>query len=45
MFIIKPLIPGASALADLFRTHPATEKRIAKLIEMMGAPNPYAAMA
>jgi heat shock protein HtpX len=44
MFIVKPMIPGAGAMSDLFRTHPSTESRIAKLLESMGKPNPYAAM-
>ena len=44
MFIIKPLIPGNS-IGELFRTHPVTEKRIAKLLEQLNQPNPYAAMA
>ena len=42
MFIIRPLMPRAGDFADLFRTHPTTEKRIAKLIEQMSQPNPYA---
>ena len=41
MFIVMPLT-GQSGMMNLFRTHPSTEKRIAKLVEMMGKPNPYA---
>ncbi len=41
MFIVKPLIPG-SDIGELFRTHPLTEKRIAKLLEQLNQPNPYA---
>lgn len=43
MFIVKPLIPGASDMLELFKTHPQTEKRIAKLLEQLGQQNPYAA--
>ena len=43
MFIVMPFSGRAQGLADLFRTHPPTEKRIAKLIEMLRDPNPYAA--
>lgn len=35
MFIINPLINGG--VDNLFRTHPATEKRVAKLVEMAGS--------
>jgi heat shock protein HtpX len=42
MFIIKPLTGGGTGLTDLFRTHPPTEKRIAKLLETLGQANPYA---
>lgn len=45
MFIIRPRMPSSEGMAGLFRTHPSTEKRIAKLIEKMGALNPYAATA
>ncbi|HUO08912.1 MAG TPA: zinc metalloprotease HtpX [Phycisphaerae bacterium] len=41
MFIVMPLAGESRGLMDLFRTHPPTEKRIAKLLEMMGKPNPY----
>jgi heat shock protein HtpX len=41
MFIVMPLSGGGS-FAELFRTHPMTEKRIAKLLEQLDAPNPYA---
>jgi len=41
MFIVRPLLDGGS-MSDLFRTHPQTEKRIAKLIEQMTETNPYA---
>lgn len=44
MFIVRPLMPSAEGLADLFRTHPSTEKRIAKLVTMLGEANPYAAV-
>jgi len=42
MFIVMPMT-GGGGMAELFRTHPVTEKRIAKLIEQMTAENPYAA--
>jgi len=45
MFIVMPLSAQKSAFMDLFRTHPNTEKRIAKLIAMMGQANPYASVA
>ncbi len=45
MFIVMPLSDQKSGFMDLFRTHPNTEKRIAKLIAMMGQPNPYASVA
>jgi heat shock protein HtpX len=45
MFIVMPLAAQKSGFMDLFRTHPNTEKRITKLIEMMGQPNPYAGVA
>jgi heat shock protein HtpX len=32
MFIVRPSLPGATAMADMFRTHPSTESRIAKLV-------------
>jgi heat shock protein HtpX len=41
MFIVMPLT-GGGGFTELFRTHPKTEKRIAKLLETMGKPNPYA---
>jgi len=34
MFIVQPLSGHGKSLAGLFSTHPATEKRIAKLMEM-----------
>ncbi|MCL2648078.1 MAG: zinc metalloprotease HtpX [Phycisphaerales bacterium] len=40
MFIVRPSI--GQGMANLFRTHPPTESRIAKLVELMGKPNPYA---
>ncbi len=43
MFIIHPRIPNADSFSNLFRTHPTTERRIAKLLEQMNSPNPYAA--
>jgi heat shock protein HtpX len=43
MFIVMPLAGESRGMLDLFRTHPPTEKRIAKLIEMIGKPSPYAA--
>lgn len=43
MFIVMPLTSQPTGFAELFRTHPATEKRIAALLKMMGEPNPYAA--
>ena len=43
MFIVMPLTMEKSAFSDLFRTHPNTERRITKLVELMGHPNPYAA--
>ncbi len=44
MFIVKPLPARAvgEGVSSLFRTHPPTEQRIAKLIQLMGRPNPYA---
>jgi len=45
MFIVMPLAAQKSGFMDMFRTHPNTEKRIAKLIEMMGQANPYAGAA
>lgn len=42
MFIVMPLTMDRSMFTDWFRTHPATEKRIAKLLGMMGEPNPPA---
>jgi heat shock protein HtpX len=42
MFIVKPLTGGGTGIAELFRTHPPTEKRIAKLLEGLGRENPYA---
>ncbi len=43
MYIVMPLTGQSRGMMDLFRTHPPTEKRIAKLIEMMGRPSRYAA--
>jgi heat shock protein HtpX len=43
MFIVMPLTMEKSAFSDLFRTHPNTERRITKLVQMMGQGNPYAA--
>jgi heat shock protein HtpX len=43
MFIVMPLSMDKSAFTDLFRTHPSTEKRIAKLVQLLGQDNPYAA--
>jgi heat shock protein HtpX len=43
MFIVMPLSAQRSSFLELFRTHPPTEKRIAKLIQMLDQPNPYAA--
>ncbi|HVX83540.1 MAG TPA: zinc metalloprotease HtpX [Phycisphaerae bacterium] len=44
MFIMKPLTRQeiGEGVAGMFRTHPPTEKRIAKLLEQMGKANPYA---
>jgi heat shock protein HtpX len=42
MFIVMPLSAEKSSFLELFRTHPNTEKRIAKLVQMLGRPNPYA---
>jgi heat shock protein HtpX len=42
MFIVMPLTSRTGTFTNLFRTHPPTEKRIAKLLEEMGRPNPYA---
>jgi heat shock protein HtpX len=42
MFIVMPLTMEASSFKELFRTHPLTEKRIAKLLGQLGQPNPYA---
>jgi heat shock protein HtpX len=42
LFIVMPLAGESRGMMDLFRTHPPTEKRIAKLLETMGRPNPYA---
>lgn len=42
MFIVMPLTGKGEGIMGLFRTHPPTEKRIAKLLETMGQPNPYA---
>jgi heat shock protein HtpX len=36
MFIVMPLTVDKTMFTDLFRTHPNTEKRIAKLVAMMG---------
>jgi len=44
MFIVMPLTREAGGMMDLFRTHPPTEKRIAKLLEQLGQPNPYASV-
>jgi heat shock protein HtpX len=35
MFIVMPLTVDKSMFTDLFRTHPNTEDRIAKLVRMM----------
>jgi heat shock protein HtpX len=45
MFIVMPLSDkgGSNGFMDLFRTHPPTEKRIAKLLQMLHNPNPYTA--
>jgi heat shock protein HtpX len=43
MFIVMPL--SAEGFTSLFRTHPETEKRIAKLLQQLDAPNPYAQVA
>jgi heat shock protein HtpX len=40
MFIVMPFT--GESFTSLFRTHPPTEKRIAKLVEQLGRPNPYA---
>jgi heat shock protein HtpX len=42
MFIVMPLSIEKSSFTELFRTHPMTEKRIAKLLEQLGQPNAYA---
>lgn len=42
MFIVMPLNAERSGFLELFRTHPNTEKRIAKLLPLMDQPNPYA---
>jgi heat shock protein HtpX len=42
MFISAPWIPSAEGIGNMFRTHPSTERRIAKLVEKMGRANPYA---
>jgi heat shock protein HtpX len=42
MFIMMPLNAERSSFMELFRTHPDTEKRIAKLLQLMDQPNPYA---
>jgi heat shock protein HtpX len=44
MFIVMPL-SGGGGFTELFRTHPMTEKRIAKLLEQMDVANPYARIA
>ena len=41
MFIVMPLSSDKGGFAEMFRTHPQTEKRIAKLVELMGKANPY----
>ncbi len=43
MFIVQPLSAMGGGLVELFSTHPPVEKRVAKLIQMMGSANPYAA--
>ena len=43
LYIVMPLTGQSRGLMDLFQTHPPTEKRIAKLIEMMGRSGRYAA--
>jgi heat shock protein HtpX len=42
MFIVMPLTSRGGGFSGLFRTHPTTESRIAKLLQEMGRPNPYA---
>jgi heat shock protein HtpX len=42
MYISAPWIPSAEGFANLFRTHPSTERRIAELTKKLGAMNPYA---
>ena len=41
MFIVMPLSSEKGGFTEMFRTHPQTEKRIAKLVELMGKVNPY----
>ena len=43
LYIVMPLAGESRGMMDLFRTHPPTEKRIAKLIEMIGQPGRHAA--
>jgi heat shock protein HtpX len=43
MFIVQPMCAIGSGMMGLFSTHPPVEKRIAKLIQQMREPNPYAA--
>jgi heat shock protein HtpX len=42
MFIIRPSLPKIGNMANMFRTHPPTEARIAKLIAQMNDTNVYA---
>jgi len=42
MFIVMPLTSHSTGFTELFRTHPATEKRIAALLQLEGKGNPYA---
>jgi heat shock protein HtpX len=44
MYISAPWIPSADSMANMFRTHPKTEDRIARLTEKLGSANPYAAV-
>jgi heat shock protein HtpX len=41
MFIIMPLSANTTSFMELFRTHPTTEKRIAKLLQLLRASSPY----
>jgi heat shock protein HtpX len=42
MFIVMPRVNLGGAMADMFRTHPSTESRIAALLKLADKPNPYA---